>query len=118
MLFRSAAWTDAPGGQWSTSAPYYNNFRWQRQPSENMNFGRNFRMGPDGRYNLFVRAEFQNIFNRMFYNAPSTANPFATVTTVVQRGMTIPTGGYGVVNTFNGAGSSPRTGTIVARVTF
>ena len=128
MLFRSqpdgscnvaqCAWTNPAAGEWGTTAPYLNGFRWRRKPSEAFNIGRNFRMGHEGKVVLNIRAEFQNIFNRMFYNAPSTANPFATVTTVVQRGMTIPTGGYGVVNTFNGAGSSPRTGTIVARVTF
>ena len=42
----------------------------------------------------------------------------SATTTTTQRGMIIPTCGYGVVNTLNGFGSSPRTGLIVARVTF
>jgi hypothetical protein len=75
-------------------------------------------MGTEGKTVLNVRAEFQNVFNRMFYGAPSTSNPLAAVTTVTQRGAIIPNGGFGVVNTFNGAGSRPRTGTIVVRLSF
>jgi hypothetical protein len=112
------AWTNPAAGQWGTTSPYLEGFRWQRQPSESFNFGRNFRMGPEGRAVLNVRAEFSNVLNRMFYSAPANGNPFAAVTTTTQRGQIIPTGGYGVVNTFNGAGSRPRTGTIVIRLTF
>jgi hypothetical protein len=112
------AWSNPAAGQWGVTAPYLEGFRWRRRPSEAFNFGRNFRMGKDGRFNLNVRAEFQNILNRMFYNAPANGNPFAPVTTTTQRGQIIPTGGYGVVNTLNGAGSAPRTGTLVARFTF
>ncbi len=66
-----SVWVDAAPGQYATTAAYYNRYRWQRQPSENFNFGRNFRFGADGRMNLQVRAEFQNILNRHFYNAPN-----------------------------------------------
>ena len=38
-----------------------------------MSFARNFRMGKEGKYNLNVRAEFQNVFNRHFFSA-STIN--------------------------------------------
>jgi len=112
------AWTNPAAGQWGTTSPYLEGFRWRRAPSENFNFGRNFRLADDGRVNLNVRAEFTNILNRMYYNAPATANPLAAVTTQTQRGAIIPTGGYGVVNTFNGAGSRPRQGTIVVRLSF
>ena len=114
----TAAWTDAPGGTWSTSAPFYNNFRWQRQPSENMNFGRNFRMGPDGRYNLFLRAEFTNIFNRLYLSVPQTANPNIAIAPTIYNGQAINNSGFGAISTLNGAGSQPRTGQIVARFTF
>jgi hypothetical protein len=112
------AWVDAPVGQWSTSAPFYNNFRWQRQPSENMNFGRNFRFGADGRYNLFVRAEFTNVFNRTFLSQPSLANPNVPITTTPYLGAAISTAGFGSINTLNGAGTTPRSGTLVTRFTF
>src|SRR5262249_10791580 len=66
QVLNPKAWTDAPGGTWGVSAPFYNNYRWQRQPAEAMSFGRNIRMGKEGRYNFSIRAEFQNIFNRLF----------------------------------------------------
>jgi len=119
QVLSTAAWTDAPAGQWSTSAPYYNDFRWQRQPSEAVNFGRNFRMGKEGRYNLFVRAEFQNVFNRLFLSAPSLANPNLAVGTIGYAGATINNSGFGTITTFNGAVGAPvRNGQIVTRFTF
>jgi Carboxypeptidase regulatory-like domain len=114
----TAAWTDAPAGQWSTSAPFYNNFRWQRQPAESMSFGRNFRIGKEARYNLSVRAEFQNVFNRTFLAMPSTANPNIPISTTTYVGTVINNAGFGSVSTLNGAGSQPRSGQVVARFTF
>jgi hypothetical protein len=116
VVLSSNAWTDAPAGTWGVSAPFYNNYRWQRQPAESMSFGRNFRMGPEGRYNLFVRAEFQNIFNRVFFSAPLTGytNPAAPLTSAAG----VLTGGYGTVATLGGAGAQPRQGQVVARFTF
>ena len=114
----TCAWTDPAAGEWGTTAPYLTNFRWRRRPSEAFNFGRNFRLAGEGRVTLNVRAEFENVLNRMFYGAPTTTNPTLAVATTTQRGVVIPTSGYGVVNTLNGAGSSPRTGMIVARLTF
>ena len=40
--------TDTPAGVFGATSPYYNNFRWQRQPSEALSFARNFRMGKEG----------------------------------------------------------------------
>jgi len=85
-----------------------------------MSFGRNFRMGREGRYNLAIRAEFQNIFNRLFLSAPLTnsnggaVSANAPITTV--GGVNI--GGYGSVATIGGAGDTPRSGQMVARFTF
>jgi hypothetical protein len=114
----SCAWVDAPAGTWGATAPYLNGFRWRRRPDERFNFGRNFRFGKEGRYVLNVRAEFTNILNRMFYNAPATGNPNTPVSTTTQNGQVFPSGGFGVVNTLNGAGSAPRQGTLVGRLTF
>ena len=47
--------------------------RWQRQPAESLSLARNFRVKE--RYEFPVRAEFQNLFNRVFYLAPATGNP-------------------------------------------
>jgi hypothetical protein len=123
IVLNKNAWTDAPGGTFGVSAPFYSNYRWQRQPAESMSFGRNFRLGKEGRYNFFVRAEFQNIFNRHFLSMPLTgtaspalsANP-STPTTTAPGGVY--TGGYGYIATVGGAGAVPRSGQVVARFTF
>jgi hypothetical protein len=52
LVLNPAAWTDAPAGTFGAISAYSNNYRWQRQPSENVNFGRIFRIGNEGRYTL------------------------------------------------------------------
>ena len=46
-----------------------------RIPSENANIGRHFRVGKEGKYDFYVRAEFVNIFNRTYFASPITTNP-------------------------------------------
>jgi hypothetical protein len=126
LLYNPAAFQDAPAGQYASTAAYYNNYRWQRQPSENMNFGRNFKMGKEGKMNLQIRAEFQNIFNRHFYGTPSGGGsiPATSPTSVSTRTNPNSTlsGGFGYVNIINGSCTGctggPRTGLMVARFTF
>jgi outer membrane receptor protein involved in Fe transport len=122
LVLNKNAWTDAPAGTFGVSAPFYSNYRWQRQPAESMSLGRNFRLGKEDRYTVSVRAEFQNIFNRLFLSMPATgtaspaasANPSTPPTTAAG----VYTGGYGYVATIGGAGAVPRSGQIVARFTF
>ncbi len=119
LALNPKAWVDAAPGTWGSAAPFYNNVRWQRQPAESASFGRNFRVGREGKYNLQVRAEFKNIFNRLFLSAPSVGgttgvNPF---TTAASTGG-VNTAGYGYIATLEGAGAQPRSGQIVARLTF
>jgi hypothetical protein len=127
LVLNPAAWAEPGPGQWGTAAPFYNNVRWQRQPAESMSFGRNFRFGKESRYNFQIRAEFQNIFNRLFLSSPavgtqgtsnfSNAAPVTTSTTpTIANG--IYTAGFGYINTVAGAGTQPRTGQIVGRFTF
>ncbi|MEO8098173.1 MAG: TonB-dependent receptor [Acidobacteriota bacterium] len=116
LVASPSTWVDAGPGQYGVTAAYYNNYRWQRQPSENFNFGRNFRVGKEGRMNLNVRAEFQNILNRHFYGQPSLGNPNTLAANNNPGGAL--SAGYGFVNTLNGAGSRPRTGLLVGRFTF
>jgi hypothetical protein len=132
LVLNPAAWTDAPAGQFGTSAAYYNDYRWQRQPSESMSIGRLFRVRE--KMSLQVRAEFQNIFNRLFLASPiavgsggfpstAGANPAAPTT---RNTLSQLTSGYGYVNWVNGgnsvlnptAGAIPRSGQIVARFQF
>jgi hypothetical protein len=126
----SKAWSDAPAGTFGTAAAYYNNYRWQRQPAESLSLGRTFMFANEGKVKLDLRAEFFNVFNRLFLSSPlgvttgaggltisgGQAGNAAAATVRNPQGQL--TGGYGFVNTFNGAGSQPRTGQIVARLSF
>jgi hypothetical protein len=113
-----AAWVDPPAGQFGTSAAYYNDYRTQRRPTENMNLGRTWKFKE--RYAFNIRAEFSNIFNRAFWNNPTATNAAA-------KQVTLPNGiassGFGYMNTTtfsqsSGANILPRQGTLVARFTF
>jgi hypothetical protein len=124
IALNAGAWSDAPAGQFGTAAAYYNNYRWQRQPAESLSLGRTFGLDKESRAKLDVRVEFFNVFNRLFLASPAEVgkltqsagpNPAAPTVKNPQGALT---SGYGFVNTFNGNGSSPRTGQIVARFSF
>ena len=126
LTLNPAAWTEPAYGTFGASAPYFNDFRWQRQPAESMAFGRIFRIKERAQFQ--VRAEFQNIFNRHFYSAPADGAPFGfpftSVASPTVRGNSLSgtsgllSSGYGYVNWVGGAGALPRSGQIVARFTF
>jgi hypothetical protein len=134
LVLNKNAWVDAPAGQFGTSAPYLNDYRWQRQPSESFSFGRIFSINREHNIKFEVRTEFYNVFNRLFLSSPvpvktggftllAGRNPIAQTTKDTQQRLT---GGFGYVNWFNGgaipgnptAGAQPRTGQVVARLTF
>jgi hypothetical protein len=116
-----AAWVDPPAGQFGTSAAYYNDYRTQRRPTENMNFGRTFKIKE--RYAFNVRAEFSNILNRGFWNNPTATNAAAAQTRVANSPTGVAVSGFGYMNTTTFSQSSgsnilPRQGVLVARFTF
>jgi hypothetical protein len=118
------AFVDVPAGVFGVSSPYYSNCRWQRQPQENLSVGRIFRVKE--KYQLQIRAEFTNPFNRVFFGMPADGTGTNTLTGASKNNpFPVPgstagalSGGYGFVNTLNGAGTQPRTGQLVARFTF
>jgi hypothetical protein len=123
LVLNPNAWADAAPGQFGVTAPYYSNYRWQRQPAESINFGRLFRFGREGKYQLQIRAELQNMFNRHFFSTPSSTNPVTPVTrtnALVQGGPAANalSAGFGYVSYLNGAGDTPRTGLLVGRFQF
>ena len=129
LVLNSAAWREPGPGQWGTSAPFYNDVRWQRQPAEALSFARNFPFGTEKRFNAQLRVEFQNVFNRVFLTPPATGNqggnPFTgpiSVLTVPTTAKGAYTGGFGYINTTNpmlaGFAPSPRSGQAVLRITF
>jgi len=136
VVLNPAAWQVPANGTFGpATGTYYGDFRTARYPSENFNIGRNFRFGHEGRFNLQIRAEFVNIFNRVELGAPSTSNPTAPVT---RNAFGQLSGGFGVINmtvaSFQNALSvtgnpatgastgqlyqNPRTGTLIARFSF
>jgi hypothetical protein len=117
LALNPKAWVEPPYGTFGESAAYFNDFRWQRQPAEGMGLARTFRIKE--RMSLQVRAEFQNIFNRLFYSLPSDSGA-TTITSPTGRanpGGTL-SSGFGYVSWLQGAGAQPRSGQIVARFTF
>ena len=119
FILNPGAWTEPATGQWGTGAPYYNNYRWQRQPAENLSLGRSFRVHE--RVTFQVRAEFFNVFNRNFLSSPTNTNALATHV-VGPGGQTV--SGFGYINTTitniqtGGAIPTTRNGQIVARLSW
>jgi hypothetical protein len=115
------AWINQTTETFGSAAPYYANCRWQRQPAESLSLGRIFRKKE--KYQLLIQAQFFNVFNRVFYPVPAGATTSTTPATTTNpfpgyTGMGALNGGYGFVNTLNGAGTNPRSGQLVARITF
>ena len=130
------AWSDPAPGTFGTGAAYYSDYRYQRQPVENLAFGRDFKLTGEGRVRLNIRAEFTNIFNRSRLPVTTlsftTTNAKATRTGIDATGKAVTlapdasghvdgrvTGGFGFLNTTS-APSTPasRQGQIVGRITF
>jgi hypothetical protein len=113
FVLNPAAWVNPPAGQFGT-ATFYNDYRYQRRPTESMAFGRAFRIREAMSLNL--RVEFQNIFNRTEVNNPLATNPQAAQTVNPVTGQT--TAGFGYINTLGSTFGAPRQGMIVARFQF
>ena len=124
LVLNPAAWSNPTDGQWGTSAPYYNDYRYERRPAESMSFGRVFRIRES--MALTIRMNFQNIFNRTQLLNPTATNPLAPTTCTAGSGAvcTNPatagklTGGFGFVNYLGGDFVSPRQGTLEMRFQF
>jgi hypothetical protein len=125
LVLNPAAWSDPAPGTWGTAPAYYNDYRYQRHPVENFNFGRQFQIRE--RFSIAIRAEFVNIFNRTQLPNPSATTPltgptcFASGVTGAATG-TCPAGatyasGFGFDQTANITGGT-RTGQLVARFRF
>ena len=112
FLLNKNAWVDPPAGQFGVSPAYYSDYRYMRRPSEAMSLGRNFKL-KEG-ITLNIRADFQNVFNRLVFGNPYSANAKSTQRSNPITGET--TSGFGYINTTRS--TSPRTGVIVFRLRF
>ena len=124
FVLNPKAWTNPAPGQFG-GATYYNDYRQQRHPMENLSFGRLFRVKEQ--LTLNVRVEMTNVFNRANINNPTATNPAAVQTRLGGSTATDAqtTAGFGFINnavvnqgTFATGGVQPRAGQIVARLQF
>jgi len=116
IVLNKAAWVSVPDGQWATNMSNIRYYRGIRQPTENANFGRMFRIKE--RVVVNIRMEFANVFNRTRLPQPNTsgftapANKFTT-----GRFNGLYSSGFGTITPTSGTQAS-RSGTIVGRITF
>jgi hypothetical protein len=127
VVLNPAAWKQVDANVTGPAAStLYTDFRGPRQPRENANLGRHFRIKE--RYDFYIRGEFVNIFNRTILPNPVTTNPQIAPTKGAGNG-TILTGGFGVINAYLAPGTAPgptapltpltgRSGTVIARFQF
>jgi hypothetical protein len=117
FVLNPKAWSDPAAGEWGYAAAYYGDYRFARKYDEQFSFGKNFQIKE--RMNFSVRAEFFNIFNRTYLPDPDSTNALAT-----QRkdANGVPIAGFGRINAGAIASATsiyaPRSGQIVARITF
>jgi hypothetical protein len=102
---------DPPSGQYGVSAAYYADYRQMRRPSEALSIGRIFRISEKA--SLSIRADFQNVFNRLVIGNPVSTNAQQTQ---VRSSSGETTSGFGDIDTKTGL--SPRSVMIVARISF
>ena len=116
FVLNPAAWTNPAPGQFGT-ANYYNDYRAQRRPVENLGIGRRFPIREKASFN--IRVEFTNLFNRTEVNDPVSTNPQLAQTRVVNsdpKSQTV--SGFGFINTLGTTIAPPRQGQIVGRFQF
>jgi hypothetical protein len=115
LVLNPKAWANPADGQFGTGALYYNDYRYQRRPSESMSVGRVFKFGEQGKA-LTVRMNFQNIFNRLQLQNPAGTNILAPTTKNTNGQLT---GGFGFINYVGGSTfQPPRQGTLEMRFQF
>ena len=119
LVLNPAAWSNPTAGQWGTAAPYYNDYRFERRPSESMTFGRVFAFKERMRFT--VRMNFTNIFNRTQLSNPSAPlgqGPAPSTATVTSSAGLL-TNGFGFINYQGGSTFlPPRQGTLEMRFSF
>ena len=119
FVLNPKAWVDPAPGQFGSSAGYYNDYRTQRRPVENMNLGRTFRIKERASFN--IRMELTNVFNRAFWSDPTASNANAAQTRLANGNTSA---GFGKILTTTPtafgsvANLLPRQGVIVGRFTF
>ena len=117
LFLNPAAWANPTPGTYSTSKPYFNDYRGPRYPSEQLGIGKAFDIKEGLRFSL--RADFFNVFNRWAYPNLNNTGNFAQAAQYNSDGSLANGFGY-LGNSISGAGGNyaPRTGEFVARIQF
>ncbi len=117
VVLNSAAWSNIPNGAWGAQQTTIRQFRGIRQPQENLNLSRNFRLKE--RVTLHIRVEFQNAFNRTRLPQPTVASAYTATPNKFTSGANagLYSGGFGTIVPTSGTAGA-RTGTMIARITF
>jgi hypothetical protein len=131
VVLNPAAWANPANGTFGpATGTLYGDFRQARRPQENLNLGRTFHFGKEKPIAFSIRAEFTNIFNRTQIGNPATTAPGAAPS---KNGAGQYTGGFGTINLVVGPNTQPsytqngvvgqlyqlpRSGTLIARITF
>ena len=117
FFLNPAAWTSPAAGTYSTSKPYYGDYRQPRYPAEQMGVGKSFDIREGMKFSL--RADFFNVFNRWAYPGLNNTGNFSQAAQLNGDGSIANGFGY-LGNSISGAGGnfSPRTGEFVARFQF
>ena len=124
VVLNPDAWENIPPGQFGAQQTGLRFFRGVRHPTENANISRTFRITE--RVQLNVRAEFNQVLNRMQVPQISTVSPFntslpnfasapRTFTSGANKGLY--SSGFGTILPTSGT-SGMRTGQLIARITF
>ena len=113
FVLNKNAWQDPPAGVMGTAASYYNDYRYQRTPQENVALSRTFAVRE--RVRAVFRVELTNAFNRLRVPQPTSTNALATQ--VLVQGTTTTQSGFGRIDTLT-AGTGQRTAQAMARITF
>jgi hypothetical protein len=114
LVLNKDAWESVPDGQWANDMSDLRYYRGIRQPNENFNLSRTFRIKE--RMVFTLRAEWQNIFNRLRLPQPTTTG-FTSNPSQTANGLY--TGGFGTLTPTAGNGvSGMRSGTLIGRLTF
>lgn len=109
LVLNPKAWADPAQGQWGDAAAFYDDFRFQRRPSEQLGLGRVFRIKEAVTFQ--IRGEWFNVFNRTVMPNPGAGNPLQTPAYNAQG---VPTAGYGRIDATTASGQ--RNGQLVARL--
>lgn len=118
IVLNKNAWANIPDGVFGAQQSTIRGLRGVRQPLENVNFSRNFRIRE--RMSFQIRAEFQNAFNRTRYGTTGSAavnvgNFQSSPTTNAQTGLY--SGGFGTIVPTGGT-TGFRTGLLIGRLVF